>query len=205
MNKALLFSLLFTPALMAETVSLEYKEFYERLNVVNKSGVQLVELTFSVAPADKCPLEGGQITSGSQSYPLTISRDQRLLLPFDEQLKLDRALIQLTISGEENRCGLAMQLRERQPMMNYSAERLTQLLTEMDKVLDNMQGFPLKYFRKPIDGLSFEFVDDGAMVILDGVSKAAGSKFTLSKEDLAQVKIVQFSQVPKVVSPWINQ
>ena len=53
----------------AETVSLEYKGFYDRLKQVNKQNYPLVELAFSVPITPDCTIVSGSITTESDQYP----------------------------------------------------------------------------------------------------------------------------------------
>ncbi|MCH1930990.1 DUF2987 domain-containing protein [Shewanella sp. A25] len=203
----------------AETISLEYKGFYERLKQVNKGGFQLVELAFSVPMHANCKIEKGSISNEFSSLPLTIGANQRLFIPLDDGLKEQRTLINLDFAGSAEGCGIAMQVRAKQTSQRYDAARLAQLITEMDRMLAKLQGFPMRYFSAPIVGLHFEFEQSAAnttaytdtqsqmkqvTVLLDGETQSIDGKFTLSIDEIRGLSSLEFSEQPLVVSPWVK-
>ncbi|QYJ80449.1 DUF2987 domain-containing protein [Shewanella acanthi] len=207
----------------AETISLEYKGFYERLKQVNKGSFQLVELAFSVPMLANCKIEKGSISNELSSLPLTIGDNQRLFIPLDDGLKEQRTSINLDFAGSAQGCGIAMQVRAKQPSQRYDKARLTQLVTEMDSMLAKLQGFPMRYFSAPIAGLHFKFgqttvlatqntaVNNGvppqqpqATVTIDGKSQVINDNFNLSLEALHTLSTLEFSEPPQIVSPWVK-
>ncbi len=197
--------LLYSVNAQTETISLEYKGFYDRLKQANKGDYQLVELAFSVPKLANCHIQSGSISSELNSNPLTFTEAQRLFIPFDENLKEQRALINLVFNGSAEGCGIAMQVRAKQTTTTYDKPLLRQIATEMDALLGTMQGFPMRYFRKPIAGLYFEFAPEQTVVVtLNGQAQTLSGRFQLSVEELASVSALQFSQAPKVLSPWVK-
>ncbi|PWF64162.1 hypothetical protein CBX96_05945 [Shewanella sp. BC20] len=192
-------------SLQAETISLEYKGFYDRLKQVNKGNYQLVEIAFSVPMLPNCQIQSGSISSELNSTPLTYTAAQRLFIPFDDALKDQRALVNLEFEGKAEGCGIAMQVRAKQTLVTYDKARLAQIASEMDALLGAMQGFPMRYFKEPIAGLNFEFAQDQAVsVTLDGREQQVNSSFKLSVEQLNSLTSLQFSQTPTVLSPWVK-
>ena len=167
----------------AETVSLEYNGFYDRLKQVNKQNYPLVELAFSVPITPDCTIVSGSITTEKEQFPLTYTKQQRLFIPYDPQLKSEQS---------------------------FTQTELLALTNDMNKLLDGLQGFPMKYFRKPINGLTFEFAEiqaDGKTikVVIDDVESMANEKFTLTLEQITQLKNISFTHKPSVVSPFVSQ
>lgn len=189
----------------AETISLEYKGFFDRLKQVNKGHYQLVEIAFSVPKQSNCVMTDGSITSEKISTPLTYTQDQRLFIPFDADLKDQRALVNLVFPGSADGCAIAMQVRAKQTQLEYDKARLEQVLTEMDTLLADMQGFPMRYFREPIAGLNFEFAPEQDIQLeLNGREQVVRDSFKVSAEQLANIENLRFSQAPKVLSPWVK-
>lgn len=203
MKKHLLLSLMILScsAVHAEPISLEYQGFYQRLKQVNKGNYQLVEVAFSVSKANDCKVIDGTITTEKESYPLTITQDQRIFLPYDVKLKSDRALINLNVDGDASSCAIAMQVRAKTTKMAYDRSELLQIQTEMDALLSQMQGFPMRYFSSDIAGLNLEFGTDVVMT-LDGKQIPVNGTYRLERNVIEQLKFIEFTQAPKVISPW---
>ncbi|GGP60860.1 DUF2987 domain-containing protein [Shewanella saliphila] len=196
-------SLLITSNSIAETVSLEYVGFYDRLKQVNKQNYQLVELAFSVPITSDCTIKSGSITTENATYPLTYTKQQRLFIPFDAQLKSDRGLVNIEVAGDASQCAIAMQVRARETQQHYTQSQLLALNTDMNRLLDGLQGFPMKYFRKPIDGISFDFSDSNVSVTIDGKEQKIAKKLTLDLEQINRLTRLDFSTKPSVVSPLV--
>jgi hypothetical protein len=203
MKKSLLFSLImFSCATVnAEPISLEYAGFYQRLKQVNKGSYQLVEVAFSVSKANGCKLIDGSITTEKESFPLTFTPDQRIFLPYDGQLKSDRALINLNVEGDAKSCEIAMQVRSKNTKKTYDRSELLQIETEMDDLLSMMQGFPMRYFASDIAGLNLEFGAE-AVITLDGKQIPVSGTYRLDRDVIESLNSIEFSQAPKVISPW---
>jgi len=194
-----------TSSVQAETISLEYKGFYDRLKQVNKGNYQLVEIAFSVPILPNCHIQRGTISSELNTTPLTYTAAQRLFIPFDDALKDQRALVNLEFDGKAEGCAIAMQVRAKQTHAQYDKERLQQIVTEMDALLGAMQGFPMRYFKEPIAGLNFEFGQEQTItVILDGREQQVNGSFKLGVDQLNTLSSLQFSQAPTVLSPWVK-
>ena len=203
MKKHLLLSLMFLScsAVHAEPISLEYQGFYQRLKQVNKGNYQLVEVAFSVSKKNDCKVIDGTITTEKESYPLTITQDQRIFLPYDVKLKSDRALVNLNVDGDANSCAIAMQVRAKTTKMAYDRTELLQIQTEMDALLSQMQGFPMRYFASDIAGLNLEF-DTDVVITLDGKQIPVKGTYRLARDVIEQLQSIEFTQAPKVISPW---
>ncbi|QIR14562.1 DUF2987 domain-containing protein [Shewanella aestuarii] len=191
----------------ADTVSLEYSGFYDRLKRVNKNSYPNAELVFSVPLDDNCKILSGSITTESQNYPLTYTKQQQIFLPFDAGLKSDRGLVNIEVAGDASQCAIAMQVRGKTILTHYSHNQLQRILDDMNGLLDALQGFPMKYFRKPLSGLTFEFSRDNQQDLtmkVDGVSQTISNKMTFTTEQVNYVKQIEFSQPPIMISPWVN-
>ncbi|WP_119969243.1 MULTISPECIES: DUF2987 domain-containing protein [Shewanella] len=197
---------LLSPAVLADSVSIPYAGFYERLKQVNKNNYQLVEVVFSVPRNENCKIISGSITTEKHQYPLTYDKQQRLYLPFDAQLKSDRGLINLQVSGDASQCGVAMQVRAKKVQSVYNQDELVAVKNDMDALLDGQQGFPMKYFRKPITGLTFSFASTDLPVEtnIDGKVSIVSDKLQLTSAEIETIKQLSFSKQPIILSPYVN-
>ncbi|ABZ76767.1 conserved hypothetical protein [Shewanella halifaxensis HAW-EB4] len=207
MKKRLLFSCIllgFASVSQAAPISLEYQSFYQRLKQVNKGNYQLVELAFSVSKANGCKVNNGTITTEKDSFPLTITKDQRLFLPYDGQLKSDRALINLDVEGDAQSCAIAMQVRAKNTKNAYNQAELKQIAQEMNALLSQLQGFPMRLFATDIAGLNLEF-DGDATVNIDGELIPVSGTYRLETSQLDNLTNLKTSVAPKVISPWTSK
>lgn len=206
MKKSLLFSLIMfsCTSVYAEPISLEYAGFYQRLKQVNKGNYQLVEVAFSVSKSNGCKLIDGTITTEKESFPLTFTQEQRIFLPYDGQLKSDRALINLNVEGDAKSCEIAMQVRSKNTKKAYDRSELLQIETEMNDLLSMMQGFPMRYFTSDIAGLNLEF-DSDAVITLDGKKIPVSGTYRLDRATIGNLNSIKFSKPPSVISPWTAQ
>ncbi|QBF84597.1 DUF2987 domain-containing protein [Shewanella maritima] len=202
---------LFSSVAYSETISLEYNGFYDKLKRAHKSNHPLVDLVFSVPEKPGCKIVSGDIRTEKQQFPLTYNAEQRLFIPYDPQLKSDRALINLTVDGDGKQCGIAVQVRAKSVKQSYSASELTDLMADMDKLLDSLLGFPMKYFSDPVAGIKLQFESELNSVLIDGKSveleqSMQGEHYsaTLTRELIENAKQVEFSQMPTVISPHLN-
>ena len=206
MNKGLLFSCLFAASFVAHSspISLEYQGFYQRLKQVNKGHYPLIELAFSVPKDNGCIIKDGFISTEKEQFPLTITAEQRVFIPFDERLKSDRALINLQMENDARQCGVAMQIRAKRTSTDYSQADLLAIQAQMDELLHSMQGFPMRYFTDDIAGISFEFVEP-ARVTIDGKVELIEGVYRLSRGRISDMQELSFSHAPRVVSPWVSK
>ncbi|WP_445945723.1 DUF2987 domain-containing protein [Shewanella sp.] len=208
---------IYSAGVSAETVSLEYAGFYDRLKQVNKHNYPFAELAFSVPQTADCTIISGNITTVKTRAPLSYDESQRLFLPFDAEFKSDRGLINLEMAGKAGTCAIAMQVRAKSVQQDYSQTELLMLKADMDALLDGLQGFPMKYFRKPLSGLTFEFATDAKqgtvistaispVVRLNGIEQqlTEHGRFTLTNEQIDQLEQLQLSIKPQVISPLID-
>lgn len=196
---------LWTTVAHSATISLEYKGFYDRLKQVNNGGYQLVEIAFSVPMQPNCIIQSGTISSEKNSTLLTYTSAQRLFIPFDDDLKDQRALVNLNFANSTEGCAIAMQVRAKRPVTEYDKTQLQQLVDEMDNLLGSMQGFPMRYFREPIVGLNFEFSPERDIsVSIDGREQQVKSSFKLTTVELDSLNELRFSQAPTILSPWVK-
>ncbi len=187
----------------AKPISLEYEGFYARLKQLNSGNYPLVDIAFSVPETNGCTIKTGFIATEKERFPLVIASHQRLLIPFDDSLKSNRATINLQMKDNAQQCGIAMQIRAKQTKKYYAQADLIALQQEMNALLRKLQGFPMRYFMADINGVSFQF-EQPTTVILDGETQEIETRFNLSADQVSKLSHLEFSRQPRVVSPWIK-
>ncbi len=203
----LLGSVFVSSNLIAGEVSLRYEDFYSRMKVMHKENYQLIELTFSVPQTQGCKIEKANISTERMTVPLSFTKAQRLYLPYDVELKRQRALVNLQVEGESANCGLAVQIRAKSPKAEYDQATLKQIYSEMDEMQGAMKGFPMKYFHDAIQGLRFTLPAETRLVLEQdkGYEEfTVSGNWSLSAEQIEQSKSLTFSAVPDVISPWVE-
>ncbi|MCF1427641.1 MAG: DUF2987 domain-containing protein [Shewanella sp.] len=206
-SAAALLSLTVSTAVNAAEVSLRYEDFYSRMKLMYKNNYQLTELTFSVPRQQDCILESASISTERNSVPLLFTQAQRLYLPYDEELKQQRALVNLQLAGDAAHCGLAVQIRVRSPKADYDHATLEQLYREMDDMQRAMKGFPMKYFHLAIKGLIFTLPKDTKVVLTRDKGYEdfrVSGEWSVSAAQIAQLRNLTLSAVPEVISPWVE-
>lgn len=203
-----LMGLLAVPCVVqAGEVSLRYEDFFSRMKIMHKENYQLIELTFSVPMTANCMLTEASISTERSQVPLSFTKSQRLYLPYDEQLKQQRALVNLQVQGDSANCGLAVQIRAKSPAKEYDHDTLAQIYREMDQMQAAMKGFPMKYFHDAIKGVRFKLPADTRVVLEQdkGYEEfTVSGNWSLSAEQIEQAKSLTFSAVPQVISPWVE-
>ncbi|GLP96096.1 DUF2987 domain-containing protein [Paraferrimonas sedimenticola] len=195
----------------AGTFSLEYGGFYDRLNGLKKAEVNMVEVAFYVRPRASASCELNQVNlvvkkQDTQRTELMIGPDNALLLPFDRQLKSDRALVELDLDGDESSCALAISVQSK-PLINPSVDSvwLEQLYQQLDKVYAQYAGFPMKYFRPEAKGLTLLNSSDSDISIESRqrlLSLPAGGQLQLTKQELAEIKPFQVTPSKFKATAW---
>lgn len=192
----------YSSSISADPISLEYSGFYDRLKRVYKADFPQVMLSFAVPQTPDCKINSGSITSINGTFPLVYTPSQQLFIPYDASLKSDRGMINLVVAGDASQCAITMQVRAKMPKVEYKQSQLLSMINQMDGMLDTLNGFPLKYFRNKLDGITFEFEQEGDYWV-DGRLKAHKLILHLSIEDIKSLNEISFATKAKVISPWI--
>lgn len=203
LNKWLVAGFVFCCSANATSVSLDYSNFYNRLKEVHKNDYSLVTMGFYVPKTKDCIIKSGSITTESKTYPLSYSKHQELLLPYDENLKKDRALINLALAGDSSKCAIQIQVNSTSKLKKYNKKSLKSIYTEMNGLMSVMQGFPLKYFSQDLEGLTFHFDNKSQVKVDDRLTTTTGS-FKISKKEINKLDSLSFSLVPIKISPWVK-
>ena len=203
LKKILIAGLVFSSSVSAAGVSLEYKSLYNRMKEIHKDEYSLIKIGFYIPQTPDCLIKSGFIKTERNRYPLSYTEHQELLLPYDEKLKSDRALIHLELAGDSSKCGIQMQVNSTTKQESYKKPILKTIYNEMNDLMSSMQGFPLKYFSTDIQGITFYFPTKTSIEI-DGSTQPPQTVLKLSKSKLQELNKISFSQKPLKISPWVS-
>ncbi|MBR9727282.1 DUF2987 domain-containing protein [Shewanella intestini] len=202
----LLGSSFYTPSVSADSIKLHYAGFYDKLKRAQKSHHPLVDLVFSVPKKAGCLLQSGFIATEKDRFPLTYNAQQRIFVPYDSQLKSDRAQLNLTFDGDATQCAIAMQVRVKSVKSRYSRVELFDIMQNMDTLLGSLRGFPMKHFAEPVAGVNVHFSDVNSTLRIDGVDLVPTDNpqhFIITKDQLDNKQQLQLSNTDFVMSPYI--
>ncbi|MBY5991618.1 DUF2987 domain-containing protein [Ferrimonas balearica] len=189
----------------AQALNLEYGGFYDRLKVVNKPEYPLVSMAFYLNHRERrepCVIQGGQIHNKGQILPLTVGPRQELLVPFDPELKDNKAVVSLEVA-EETQCDFAMQLRySDSAQTEFTAADWQAMIGQFDAVLKRFAGFPFRWLQPDVSGVVIKLAD-GTVVRPQGQPLSGDGTLTLTGQALEDR--LQFSQPPLWISPYIER
>lgn len=120
-----------------------YDGFYDRLKVMSKGNYATADLGFYLVnqKGEPCNIESGSIITKTNEYPLNYTSQSKLLLPFDETLDKDKALIVVHPKGGDQ-CQLKMQMESNQTYGDsISMKQMADLYTEFDDLIGRLSGF----------------------------------------------------------------
>lgn len=212
MKKLTWLLLLLSTAVSADPFIATYKGFYDRLKVVNKGQYQYADVGFYLIDQHKqpCVLKSGEIMTEKQSFSLIFTEQGQLLLPFDEQLKKDKAVIKALPVNPQSQCALTMKIEAKGEFnAQMSQQQLYAIHHEFEQLLKDLSGFFIGKL------MGFLLPDQqGVFVYFSGETskeKPHCSESMLTPRCALAVepnwqesqKTVTFSQAPVRFTPWI--
>ena len=202
----------FSGSALADTV-FNYDGFYARMKKSEKVEFSDITLAFILQKAgtnEPCSVENAVITTDISEAPLTIAGNGELMLPFDEMLNVQKALIVLKQPEGAAACDLNFKLRSKMPVpQQATVAQLRKLQGQFDELLDSLAGWG-KYWLPDVSGLTVHFASE----VVAQSSDAALSQQLLCEqnrcrlflpESLADTATVQFSKVPDHATPLLLQ
>jgi hypothetical protein len=197
---------------MADTV-FNYDGFYARMKKSEKVEFSDITLAFMLQKAgttEVCVVDKALITTDISEAPLTIAGNGELMLPFDEMLNVQKALIILKQPQGAVACDLNFKLRSKMPVpQQATVAQLRKLQSQFDELLDSLAGWG-KYWLPDVSGLTLHFSGE----VVAQSSDAALNQQLLCEQNrcriflplsLADTATVQFSKVPDHATPLLLQ
>lgn len=139
-------------ALMAQPLALDYGTFYGHMKTQAKGDFGRARLGFYLMDPEKgepCLAQSARIHSDNRDRPAVVAEDGGLLLPFDEQVYLDKGKVLLEMADRHGRCDLSVQVMAELAQAEDGAVTVADLLGaqgEMQALLDKMAGMIGKHF-----------------------------------------------------------
>ncbi|GHA09223.1 DUF2987 domain-containing protein [Oceanisphaera arctica] len=184
-----------TPA-QATPFNLGYSGFYKYMSKVEKAKVEHAELGFYLSRTDEqglCSIESGIIrVDDTLKGEVEVLPHGQFLLPYDKQLDLDKALVELEVTDTEQ-CDISIQIQANLVAGDVSMAQLRQAEDEMYRLLQKMAGWPGRYFVPELKGIKLHPAKPGQT--LNGVEQ-----LKLSDADLADERTLSLPAVR--ITPW---
>jgi len=193
-----------------------YDGFYDRMKIVNKGefsqakvGFYLIEMTSK----ESCVLSEGHILTEKQEFPLNYSEQMELLLPFDEKLDKDKAMVIAYPENPNDECQLVMQIEA--PVSqgsSFSKYQLYDTYIELDDLIDDLSGFVLStvfgFLMPDMVGVTLIF-DEPAKLLSQSDDTVKCSEMrctiTMNSDWDSNSEILKFSVSPSKIIPYIEK
>ncbi|WP_157813479.1 DUF2987 domain-containing protein [Pseudoalteromonas spongiae] len=215
MNKILVAAGIFASTLSlaanASEFVVSYDGFYDRLKVMSKGNYASADVGFYLINqnANPCTIESGSIITKTNEYPLNYTKTSKLLLPFDETLDKDKALIVVQPKAGEQ-CQLKLQMESSQDYGDsVSLKQMAKLQTEFDDLIGRLSGFFMRtlfsFMMPEVKGVTLVFDNTVAAPMGAGDEiKCKDNRCTIESLDVeGEDKRLTFSQPIKQVIPYI--
>ncbi|MFD2095698.1 DUF2987 domain-containing protein [Corallincola platygyrae] len=191
-----------------ESVTMEYKPFYQRLKVLYKGNYADSDVGFYFykvnAKDQPCDITGGRIFNKNYELPLVYTAKGRLYIPYEKQLYSDKAFV--TVESE-SACELSISLELKRPQTDYrsqdlknKAEQLYALMRDFAGVgsilLPNQQGITVD-FEVPS---SVSYLSASGAEIEQG---EVSEQQLISLKQLSEMGSLHFSSQPSRISLWL--
>ena len=190
-----------------------YDGFYDRLKVMSKGNYATADLGFYLVnqKGGACNIESGSIITKTNEYPLNYTSQSKLLLPFDETLDKDKALIVVHPKGGDQ-CQLKMQMEANQTYGDsISMKQMADLYSEFDDLIGRLSGFFMRtlfsFMMPEVKGVTLIF----DQVVADPIGADESVKCTENRctivvpESYSQNQRFTFSQPITQVIPHIEK
>ncbi|NLJ93501.1 MAG: DUF2987 domain-containing protein [Aeromonadales bacterium] len=195
---ALLLATLTSFTLSAQTteLDLDYSNFYKYMKKVKKAELEYADLGFYLARSDGqglCNIESGYIELDEQHKgEVSVLAHGQFVLPYDNDLSLDKALVKLTLS-EPQLCDMSVQIQANLDGGDISLTTLRAVEAELYQLLQKMAGWPGKYFTPELQGIKLHNADPTQLI-------NGQSQMKLSTAELAENSSMTLPAVR--ITPW---
>ncbi|SFD01102.1 DUF2987 domain-containing protein [Pseudoalteromonas denitrificans] len=193
-----------------------YDGFYDRMKVVNKGEYNRAKVGFylkELKSGKSCILSHGQIITEQQEFPLTFSPNMELLLPFDEKLDKDKAIVIAQTQNPKDECQLVMQIEASGSDKTQLAKNdLFEVYTELSDLMDDLSGFVLStvfgFLMPDIVGITLIF-DEPVTLLSKNESVMNCSDFkckvVINDDWEDDMQTIRFSSAPSKIVPFIEK
>ncbi|MFC4654476.1 MULTISPECIES: DUF2987 domain-containing protein [Rheinheimera] len=188
-----------------------YDGFYARMKKSEKAEFSDITLAFELQKAgttEPCVVDKALITTDISEAPLTQAANGELVLPYDQVLNDNKALIRLIQPAGEAQCDLNFKLRSRLPIAEKTELKVLQRMhSQFDQLLDSLAGVS-KYWLPEVQGLTLHFA---AEVVASSANPKVQAALQCEQKScqlmlthaLPEGAIIEFSQTPLYATPLL--
>ncbi|QDP01190.1 DUF2987 domain-containing protein [Thalassotalea sp. PS06] len=202
-------------SLSAQALDLEYKGFYQRLDIIEENELDKITMGFYLVDAynrERCHIDKAFFFGpGVNEKEIDIAADGRLQIPYDKELYDRFAVLRVNLSDPAQNCTLQMQIQVKDNQKTeFSFAELSVYREQMQSLVDEFGGF-LWFMMPDVQGLNLKVASDNTLSFIDDSLKSGFNCEDLQctllvEEELTSNRMaLQFSQPPVVISPWISK
>ncbi|KGK01616.1 DUF2987 domain-containing protein [Thalassotalea sp. ND16A] len=212
---ALSVSLLAITSFSSLAVDLEYKGFYQRLDLIKENKLEKITMGFYLVDSYKrtrCEMEKAtMLAQGTEPSAIAIADDGQLLVPYSRDLYDKFALLRVKLKDEYQNCILQMQMQVKdKTKSDFSFAELALITTQMQQLVDEFGSF-LWFMMPQVSGLHIELSSPENIAYINEKLKPAlvceqeKCKLAIDADNQSNDKAISFDLAPKLISPWINK
>lgn len=195
-----------------QIITLNYDGFFDRMDDLDEPEYVDVKLAFyltqmnGVNQGQPCPIHSARLVTKIKQSNVYYLEDGEVLLPFDEQLDMDKAKLQIETS-KDLQCGLNMRLENSKLLTaDMPTADLLQLSKTFNLALKDLGGM-MSYFVPDVSGVTIVGQPGDMITILNGSGALCeNNQCQLTTQDLTQFsQRIRFSHVPVKILPYIKR
>ncbi|QFI37537.1 DUF2987 domain-containing protein [Moritella marina ATCC 15381] len=204
--KVVLLSSLLVPSLSAQELVVGYDGFYNRIKSSKKEQYDNTKMGVFLNNSQTgkhCQIENAFINFEGAITDVEIGKDSELLLPFNKQLRDDKAKLHVNVTDIAS-CDLALQIMASENnSTEYSSLALVKQIEEFDLFLGNMAGYFGRMNLPTTIGVQFIFDESVEAYTMSGDLFKSGEQISLSQDEIIRDKIagIKFSKQPLRIIP----
>ncbi|OUS26361.1 hypothetical protein A9Q98_10975 [Thalassotalea sp. 42_200_T64] len=195
-------------------VDLEYKGFYQRLDLIKENKLDQITMGFYLVDSYKrtrCEMEKAtMLAQGTEPSDIAIADDGQLLVPYSRDLYDKFALLRVKLKDEYQNCILQMQMQVKdKTKRDFSFAELALITSQMQQLVDEFGSF-LWFMMPQVSGLHIELSSPENIAYINEKLKPAlvceqeKCKLAIDNENQSFDKAISFDLAPKIIAPWIK-
>ncbi|WNC66915.1 DUF2987 domain-containing protein [Thalassotalea nanhaiensis] len=213
-KKCIAVGVLSLTAFASQAVDLEYKGFYQRLDLIKENKLDHITMGFYLVDSYKrtrCELvDATMLAQGKEPAAIQIAEDGQLLVPLSRELYDKFALLRVKLKDEYQNCILQMQMQVKdKTKTDFTYSELALITKQMQELVDEFGSF-LWFMMPNVNGLHIELSRPDSMSYVDGALKSSlvceqeKCKLAIDQDNHSTEKAISFDLPPTVISPWIK-
>ncbi|QBY05844.1 DUF2987 domain-containing protein [Thalassotalea sp. HSM 43] len=196
-------------------VDLEYKGFYQRLNLIEENKLDKITMAFYLVDSYKrsrCVLSDAKmLNKNGQHDDIAIADDGQLLVPLSQSYYDNFAVLRVEQQDAGQNCILQMQMQVKDKQQKaFSFSELALITWQMQELVDEFGGL-LSFMMPNVQGLHIDMKKADSLKYIDSSLRDAlncdGSvcKLLIDMDDKRDENAIEFSTPPVVVAPWVEE